>query len=425
MFSSVTMLQRALLGKTPHNLSRLLSLRVRKFSESVSSKEDDNDSPSNTDESQNKSSISDIETPTGEENVARLVKEAATYSDAKDTNWSTTPYPANVPTFVEEEIVTKPKVDPLDTSIVLFPGQGTLKVGSVQKYLRFPQARELFEIANEILDYDLLKLCLNGPQEKLNQTRFNQPATVVTSLAGLERLREERPRVFDTCVATAGYSLGELTALIFSGALNFEDGIRLVSVRGNAMQYASEKSPQGMLSVYCSPDTKLTEACKDAKQWALDNGVEDPVCQVAIYLYTQMKILAGNAQALEYIEKNAEKYKLRKLTRLPVSGAFHTKLMEPALKSFGKMLDTVEIDKPRCQVYSNYKAYPHSNPKLIRKYLLKQIVSAVKWEQSMQLLYNRPPGSAFPRTFDVGSGGRMGTILKLINAKAQDHCISV
>lgn len=279
MFSSVTMLQRALLGKTPHNLSRLLSLRVRKFSESVSSKEDDNDSPSNTDESQNKSSISDIETPTGEENVARLVKEAATYSDAKDTNWSTTPYPANVPTFVEEEIVTKPKVDPLDTSIVLFPGQGTLKVGSVQKYLRFPQARELFEIANEILDYDLLKLCLNGPQEKLNQTRFNQPATVVTSLAGLERLREERPRVFDTCVATAGYSLGELTALIFSGALNFEDGIRLVSVRGNAMQYASEKSPQGMLSVYCSPDTKLTEACKDAKQWALDNGVEDPVCQ--------------------------------------------------------------------------------------------------------------------------------------------------
>ncbi|XP_029155387.1 probable malonyl-CoA-acyl carrier protein transacylase, mitochondrial [Nylanderia fulva] len=424
MFSSVTMLQRAVFGKTPHNLSRLLSLsRVRKFSESVSSKEIDNDSLSNTEESQNKSPTSDIETPTGEENVARLVKEAATYSDAKDTSWATSPYPANVPTSVEE--VAKPKLEPLETSIVLFPGQGTLKVGEVQKYLRFPQARELFEIANEVLDYNLLKLCLNGPQEKLNQTRFNQPATVLTSLAALERLREERPRVFETCIATAGYSLGELTALIFSGAISFEDGVRLVSVRGNAMQYASEKSPQGMLSVYCSPEAKLTEACKDAKQWAMDNGVEDPVCQVAIYVYTQTKILAGNAQALEYIKKNAEKYKLLKLTRLPVSGAFHTKLMEPALKSFSKVLYTMEINRPRCQVYSNYNAHPYSDPKMIRKFLMKQIVSPVKWEQCIQSLYNRSPGSAFPRTFDVGSGGRMGTILKLINAKAHSHCISV
>ena len=421
---SVMMLQRALFGKTVHGLSRLLtSSRVSKFSDSVSAKEDD--SPSNTDESQNKSPTSDIETPTGEENVARLVKEAATYSDVKDTSWSTSPYPADVPTSVEEEKVAKPKIDPLETCIVLFPGQGTIKVGSVQRYLRFPQARELFEMANEILDFDLLKLCLKGPQEKLDQTRFNQPATVLTSLAALERLREERPRVFDTCVAAAGYSLGELTALIFSGALTFEDGVRLVSVRGNAMQYASEKSPQGMMSVYCAPDAKLSEACKDAQKWALDNGVEEPVCQVAIYLYTQSKILAGNIEALEYIEKNAKKYNLSKLTRLPVSGAFHTKLMEPALKSFGKMLYTMKIDDPRCQVYSNFKAHSYSNSKLIKKYLLKQIVSPVKWEQTMQLLYSRPPGTAFPRTFDVGSGGRMATILKLINLKAHDHCISV
>lgn len=138
-----------------------------------------------------------------------------------------------------------------------------------------------------------------------------------------------------------------------------------------------------------------------------------------------MKILAGNTVALEYIERNAEKYKLRKLTRLPVSGAFHTKLMEPALKSFGKMLSTVELDTPRCQVYSNYKAHPYYNLNVVKKYLLKQIVSPVKWEQSMQLMYNRPPGTSFPRTFDVGSGGKMGTILKLINAKAHNYCVSV
>lgn len=147
--------------------------------------------------------------------------------------------------------------------------------------------------------------------------------------------------------------------------------------------------------------------------------------RVAIYLYTQTKILAGNAEALDYIQKNADKYGLSKLTKLPVSGAFHTSLMEPALKSFGKMLYELELDHPRCKVYSNYKGYQHSNKILIKKYLLKQIVSPVRWEQCMQYVYHRKVGMAYPRTFDVGSGGRMSTILKLINAKAHSHCISV
>lgn len=147
--------------------------------------------------------------------------------------------------------------------------------------------------------------------------------------------------------------------------------------------------------------------------------------RVAVYLYTQSKILAGNTETLDFIEKNAKKYGLKKAVRLPVSGAFHTKLMEPALKSFGKMLYTLTLNEPRCQVYSNYKGHTYGNLALVKKYLIKQIVSPVRWEQTMQLLYSRPPGEAFPRTFDVGSGGRMATILKLINAKAHDHCIFV
>lgn len=274
---SVTILQRVLSGKTAPCLSRLLLLRqVNKFSDSATTKNDSSNT-SNIDESQNERAATDAESSLGEENVSRLLKEAATYSDAKDTNWTTSPYPADAPIFVEEEV--KSNIDPLDTCIVLFPGQGTIKVGMVQKYLHFPQARELFEIANEILNYDLLKLCLKGPQEKLNQTYFNQPATVVSSLAALEQLREERPRVFETCKATAGYSVGELTALIFSGALSFENGIRLVSVRGAAMQYASDKCHQGMLSVHCAPQASLLQACKDAEKWAHDCGVEMPICQ--------------------------------------------------------------------------------------------------------------------------------------------------
>lgn len=272
------MLRRTLSGKTAPCLSRLLSLRqVNKFSDSAATRNERSDESSTGESEDCKLAEGDVKISSGEEDLSRLLKEAATYSDAKDTNWSTSPYPADAPTSVEE--VAKPKIDPLDTCVVLFPGQGTIKVGMVQKYLRFPQAKELFKIANEILDYDLLKLCLKGPQEKLDQTRYNQPATVVSSLAALEQLREERPRVFETCKAVAGYSVGELTALIFSGALSFEDGIRLVSVRGTAMQYASDKSPQGMLSVHCTPQAMLFEACKNAQKWAQDCGVEVPVCQ--------------------------------------------------------------------------------------------------------------------------------------------------
>ncbi|XP_011341641.1 probable malonyl-CoA-acyl carrier protein transacylase, mitochondrial isoform X2 [Ooceraea biroi] len=400
MFPTVAMFQRALSVRTVScALSYRFLDRVNGFADSASTKETSEIGASATDESRNEPTTDpdDPDAPSGRENVAQMLAEAATYSDAKDTSWATSPYPAGAPTSVGEEEAVRPKIDPLDTCVLLFPGQGTLKVGAVQKYLRFPQAKELFEIANEILNYDLLKICLKGPQQKLDQTRFNQPATVVSSLAALEKLREERPK----------------------------DGIRLVAVRGAGMQYASERSRQGMLSLFCTPAAQLTKACEDAMKWAQDNGVEDPVCQVAVYLYTQARIVAGHTEALNYIEKNAEKYGLTRLTRLPVSGAFHTSLMEPALKSFGKMLHEVQLDKPRCQVYSNFKGHQHSNEKLIRKYLLRQIVSPVKWEQCMQYVYCRKAGMAYPRTFDVGSGGRMSTILKLINAKAHEHCISV
>jgi len=278
MLPTVTMLQRALSVKTAScALSCRFLDRINRFSDSASTK-DTSDSISNTDEPRNDSINSDDpETSLNKENIAQMLAEAATYSDAKDTSWATSAYPAGAPTSIEKEARTP--IDPLETCVLLFPGQGTLKVGAVKKYLHFPQAKELFEIANEILNYDLLKLCLKGPQQKLDQTRFNQPATVVSSLAALEKLREERPKVFDTCKAAAGYSIGELTALIFSSVLSFEDGIRLVAVRGAGMQYASEQSQQGMLSVFCTPKAELHKACMDAKRWAQDNGVENPVCE--------------------------------------------------------------------------------------------------------------------------------------------------
>lgn len=271
------MFQRAVISKlfpSSRNLSRLR--HINQFSNGPI-KDDNNVSDTLDAEGSMKT---DLEPSYNTEEISYLLKEAATYKDVNDKIWATTPYPKDVPIDIKGE--TKESVDPTSTFVLLFPGQGTIKVGTVQKYLQFPGAKELFETANEILNYDLLKLCLDGPQEKLNRTEFNQPATIVSSLAALEKVREEKPKVFDNCVAAAGYSIGEITALILSGAITFEDGVRLACIRGTAMQFASDKTPQGMLSVTCMPQAKVLDACKDAEKWAMDAGVENPLCRCSI-----------------------------------------------------------------------------------------------------------------------------------------------
>ena len=259
------MLPRSQFLKTISNPSFVKKLRCninKKFSSNTSSSNNNDNSSKDLEE-----------TP-----VSKLLDEAATFSEINNTEWATTPYPkTGIPNMDEKP--TKPRIDPSETSVILFPGQGIIKVGDVKQYMKFPRVKELFEIANEILGYDLLKICLKGPQNLLDRTEFNQPATVVMSLAALEKLQEERPRAIESCMAVAGYSVGELTALIFSGALAYEEGIQLVGVRAAAMQTASEMSPQGMLSCYCSPLAKTAKICEDARKWALDIGASDPVCQ--------------------------------------------------------------------------------------------------------------------------------------------------
>ncbi|XP_058797413.1 probable malonyl-CoA-acyl carrier protein transacylase, mitochondrial [Phymastichus coffea] len=355
--------------------------------------------------------------------VSKLLKDSTTYSELNNTEWATTPYPQSAGEVAEDLKTKKPVIDPSETSVILFPGQGIIKVGDVKEYLKFPRVKDLFDIANDILGYDLLKMCLKGPQSVLDRTEFNQPATVVRSLAALEKLQEERPRVIDSCVAVAGYSVGELTALIFSGAMPYEEGLRLVAVRAAAMQSASEMSAQGMVSSYCTPTAKAFQICEKAQKWAVDIGASDPVCKIAIYLYTQGKVFGGSDEALQYIQKNSQNLGLKKVQRLPVSGAFHTTLMQPALKSFIKALRKTPFVETNVPVYSNYSTNTYTRSmKVNHKYLIKQIVSPVKWEQIIHKIYERPQNIPFPRTFDMGSKGTMKTILKMINAKAEEKC---
>lgn len=247
--------------------------RINQISSDHAKDQSSNSEESNTNQSKQDSSQCSYKT----QEVLHLLEEAATFEGVKDKNWMTTPYPKDSPLNYNED--TKSSIDPKNTSVLLFPGQGTIKVGMVKKYMDYPAAKELFQITNEITNYDLLKLCLNGPQKELNRTEFNQAATVVSSLVALEKIRAEDPKVFETCVATAGYSVGEITALILSGIITFEDGIRLAWTRGKAMQHASNLVPQGMLSVVYTPKTQLSKACTEAENWARDMGIENPICR--------------------------------------------------------------------------------------------------------------------------------------------------
>lgn len=160
--------------------------------------------------------------------LKKLLDDSASFEDVKAQNveqqWATLPYLEGTSIRKQGAYFTAPKHDPRNTTVIMFPGQGSQYVGMAKSLLKFPMARDLFELANYLLGYDILKLCLEGPKEKLDQTKYSQPAILVSSLAAIERLKEERPKAIDNCVATAGFSLGEITALIFAGALDFEKG---------------------------------------------------------------------------------------------------------------------------------------------------------------------------------------------------------
>nr|XP_016925932.1 probable malonyl-CoA-acyl carrier protein transacylase, mitochondrial [Drosophila suzukii] len=320
---------------------------------------------------------------------------------------------------------SRPTIDPKETSVMLFPGQGTQYVGMGKELLRFPGARRIFELANEVLKYDLLKICLEGPREKLNRTEHAQLAVMVSSLAALEQLREERPKAIETCVAAAGFSLGEITALVYADALPFDKALQLVQVRATAMQAACDQAAGAMAMTIYGPDTNLGEACARAQQWCLDKGVESPYCGVANYMYPHCKVVAGNVEALEFLEQNAKALKIRRMKRLAVSGAFHTPLMQSAVEPFTKALKSVRLQDPVIRVYSNVDGKPYRHAKHILTQLPKQIVRPVKWEQTLHEMYERKQGVDFPRTFECGPGKGLVQVLEKVNAKAAQSSINV
>uniref|UniRef100_U3D4C3 Malonyl-CoA-acyl carrier protein transacylase, mitochondrial n=1 Tax=Callithrix jacchus TaxID=9483 RepID=U3D4C3_CALJA len=303
-------------------------------------------------------------------------------------------------------------------SVLLFPGQGSQVVGMGRGLLSYPRVRELYAAAHRVLGYDLLELSLHGPQEDLDRTVHCQPAIFVASLAAVEKLHHLQPSVIENCVAAAGFSVGEFAALVFAGAMEFSEGLYAVKIRAEAMQEASDAVPSGMLSILGQPQSKFNLACLEAREHCKSLGIENPVCEVSNYLFPDCRVISGHLEALRFLRKNSSKYHFRRTRMLPVSGAFHTRLMEPAVEPLMQVLKAIDVKKPLVSVYSNVHGHRYMHPTHIQKLLAQQVVSPVKWEQTMHAIYKRKKGSEFPRTFEVGPGQQLGAILKSCNLQA-------
>jgi [acyl-carrier-protein] S-malonyltransferase len=295
----------------------------------------------------------------------------------------------------------------MPNSAFLFPGQGAQSVGmGRQLYETLPAARKLFDDAADILGYSLIKVCLEGPAERLNATAISQPAIFVASLAALESLRAGDPEAETSCVAAAGLSLGEYTALVFAGALSFADGLRLVQKRGEAMQGAADATPSGMVCVLGLDQQKVEELCAAARA----NGK----MEIANLLCPQNIAVSGTREACAEVERLAPDKGALKTVRLAVAGAFHTDIMKPADEALGKALASVSLQTCKIPVWSNVDARPHTTPEDFRALLVRQVLQPVLWEATMRNLLE----AGVERFYEIGPGRVLTPLLKKIKRQA-------
>ncbi|NQV33042.1 MAG: ACP S-malonyltransferase [Phycisphaeraceae bacterium] len=293
----------------------------------------------------------------------------------------------------------------------LFPGQGAQVVGMGKDIAEaVPQAADVFAKANEILGFDLSTLCFEGPDEKLNTTAISQPAIFVTSVALLEALKTKSDLTPDI---TAGLSLGEYTALYAAGAMNFEDALRLVAKRGQAMQAAAEASEGGMVSIISMDPDQVKALCDQASQG-------EPL-QPANFNCPGQIVISGAKTACDRAEALAVEMGAAKAVRLQVAGAFHTDLMAPAADALGEALKKCELHDPSpVRVLANTTADYYPDTDAIRPSLVKQLTSAILWQGSMEKLL----AEGVETFYEIGPGRVLTGLMRRIHRKTRVKNIS-
>ena len=265
--------------------------------------------------------------------------------------------------------------------VILCPGQGAQSVGMGKAWFdASPSAAQTFGAADEILGdrlgTKLSTLCFEGPVDRLNKTDAAQPALFVCAVASAQAMFNDVSH--DRVSAMAGLSLGEYTALHLAGALSFEDALRLVALRGEAMQDAADASEGGMVALIGADDEQAQALCDDARG--------DGVLQCANFNAVGQIVISGSADACERAVSLASDRGMR-AQALAVAGAFHSPLMQPAADRLRAALDSTEMRSPMCTVVSNVTAEPHeSGPPEIRARLVEQLTSPVRWTQSCRWL---------------------------------------
>lgn len=254
----------------------------------------------------------------------------------------------------------------------VFPGQGSQFVGMGKDlYESNATAKQLFDKADEILGFKITDIMFSGTDDELKQTKVTQPAVFLHSvISALCMESGEEPSM------VAGHSLGEFSALVYSGALSFEDGLRLVAARANAMQKACEANPGTMAAIIALPDDKVEEICAEVSK-------EGKVVVPANFNCPGQLVISGEVDAINEACERMKAAGAKRALPLKVGGAFHSPLMQPAKEELQEAIEGTNFSTPKCPVYQNVDAKPHTNPAEIKANLIAQLTSSVRWTESV------------------------------------------
>jgi len=324
-----------------------------------------------------------------------------------------------VPTEVAPMPAPEPSGPPPTTIALVFPGQGSQYVNMLGTVKDNPEVQQMVAAAEAVLGWNPLDVCLSGPEDKLEETSICQPCMFLGGMAGLVKLRESRPEAVERPGSVAGLSLGEYTALCAAGVFTFEEGMKLVKVRGQAMAEAAKTRPQSMLSVFGVDQETLEKLCKE-------QAADGEICQIANHLFPRGFSCAGTTSAITKLKEEVEKAGAMQAKLLKTSGGFHTDLMRPAQEKLSAALEELmpKMKPPRCDVYMNVtgkKIKAGTPPADFVPMLAKQLCSAVLWEASVRLMIE----DGMTEFFEVGPMRQLKAMMKRIDMNMWSNMTNV